>query len=247
MKIWAPFGRILHANKLRPRTGFKTGATALVVFAAIAGSCAMAKAQAAPSAAAAAPSASDATPIAMVKAAIDEATAVFSNQQLSDAEREKQLRAIAARHFDFASMARSAVGYHWRSFTPEQRTQFVPLFTNFIEDVYLSRIESYSVEKVQRDIKSSTIKFDSQRLDGTDYAQVFTTVKLPDRDNPLQVNYMLHRDAGQWRIYDISVNAISVIANYRNQFNRVLNSDGYDKLVSLLRQKSQGLSSTFRK
>jgi phospholipid transport system substrate-binding protein len=181
------------------------------------------------------------------KNAINEAIVVFSNKQLTPDEREKQLREIAARHFDFASMARSAVGYHWRSFTPEQRAQFVPLFTNFIEDVYLSRIESYSVEKVQQDIKSSTIQYNNQRIDSPDYAQVFTTVTLQDRKSPLQVNYMLHRNNGEWKIYDLSVDAISVIANYRNQFNRVLNNDGYDKLISIMTQKAQGLSSTFQK
>lgn len=185
--------------------------------------------------------------MASVKNAIKDATTVFSDKQLAPAAREKQLRAVAARHFDFYSMARSAVGYHWRSFTPEQRTQFVPLFTNFIEDVYLSRIESYSVEKVQQDIKSSAIAYNKARMDGPDYAEVFTSVTLPDRTNPIQVNYMLHLDSGQWKIYDISVDAISVIANYRNQFNRVLNNEGYDKLVSIMQQKAKGLSSTFQK
>jgi phospholipid transport system substrate-binding protein len=187
------------------------------------------------------------TPMAMVRGVIDEAITVFRNKQVTSEEREKQLRAIAARHFDFGSMARSAVGYHWRSFTPEQRQEFVPLFTDFIEDVYLARIESYSVEKVQQDIQSSNIQYDRERLDNSDYAQVFTTVTLKDRDNPLKVNYLLHRNGGEWKIYDITVDAISVIANYRNQFNRVLNNDGYAKLVSIMKQKSQGLSSTFAK
>jgi phospholipid transport system substrate-binding protein len=215
-------------------------AAVVSVLAMFAGPGAVARAQAP----AAAPSGA---PMAMVKGAISEAIAVFSNKQLTPEEREKQLRAIAVRHFDFGSMARSAVGYHWRSFTPDQRAQFVPLFTNFIEDVYLSRIESYSVEKVQQDIKSSVIQYNNERIDSPDYAQVFTTVTLEDRNSPLQVNYMLHRDNGEWKIYDLSVDAISVIANYRNQFNRVLNNDGYNKLVSIMQQKAQGLSSTFQK
>jgi phospholipid transport system substrate-binding protein len=216
-------------------------AVLVMVLAAVAGLSANARAQAPAQASPAA------APMAMVKGTIDDAIAVFKNQKLTPADREKQLRAVAARHFDFAGMARSAVGYHWRSFTPEQRAQFVPLFTNFIEDVYLSRIESYSVEKVQRDIKSSTIQYDKERLDNSDYAQVFTTVTLQDRSNPVKVIYLLHRDGSEWKIYDISVDAISVIANYRNQFNRVLNNEGYDKLVSIMQQKAKGLSSTFQK
>ena len=64
---------------------------------------------------------------------------------------------------------------------------------------------------------------------------------LQDRKDPIAVNYLMRNDGGEWKIYDITIDAISVIANYRNQFNRVLNSDGYDKLVKIIRQKIQGL------
>jgi phospholipid transport system substrate-binding protein len=57
----------------------------------------------------------------------------------------------------------------------------------------------------------------------------------------------MRRDGSEWKIYDISIDAISVIANYRNQFNRVLNSDGYDKLVSIMRQKQQALGASLAK
>jgi phospholipid transport system substrate-binding protein len=194
----------------------------------------------APSAAAAAP-ATD--PMAAVKDVVNQAIAVFRNQQLSQADRMTQLRAIAEAHIDFASMARSSVGYHWRTLTPQQQAQFVPLFTKFIEDVVLSRIQSYSVQKIQSQIQSTTINFTRELTTGTD-AQVFSTVVVQDQPNPLAVNYMLSQNNGQWMIYDITVDAISVIANYRNQFNRVINNDGYDKLVSILQQKTQSLGNT---
>lgn len=182
-------------------------------------------------------------PMAAVKDVVNQAIAVFRNQQLSQADRMTQLRAIAEAHIDFASMARSSVGYHWRTLSPEQQAQFVPLFTKFIEDVVLSRIQSYSVQKIQSQIQSTTINFTRELTDGSD-AQVFSTVVVQDQPNPLAVNYMLSQNNGQWMIYDITVDAISVIANYRNQFNRVINNDGYDKLVSILRQKTQSLGNT---
>ncbi len=194
----------------------------------------------APSASAAAP-ATD--PMAAVKDVVNQAIAVFRNQQLSQADRMTQLRAIAEAHIDFASMARSSVGYHWRTLTPEQQAQFIPLFTKFIEDVVLSRIQSYSVQKIQSQIQSTTINFTRELTTGTD-AQVFSNVVVQDQPNPLAVNYMLSQNNGQWMIYDITVDAISVIANYRNQFNRVINNDGYDKLVSILQQKTQSLGNT---
>jgi phospholipid transport system substrate-binding protein len=120
----------------------------------------------------------------------------------------------------------------------------VPLFTAFIEDAYLSRIETYSVEKVDQQIQSSQIQFNRETTDGPDYATVFSTVVLKDRNNPIQVNYLMRRNDNDWKIYDITLDAISVIANYRNQFNRVLNNGGYDKLVSILREKQQALGAS---
>jgi phospholipid transport system substrate-binding protein len=201
------------------------------------------RAESSPSADGARPdAAAQGDPMATVKATIDDATAIFRDKSLAPADREAKLRAVAARYFDFRSMARSAVGYHWRDLTPAQREEFVPLFTNFIEDVFLSRIENYSVEKIQQNIETSHVQFIRQTLDDPDYSQVFSTVTLKTQPNPIQVNYMLHRRDGRWRIYDVHVDAISVIANYRNQFNRVINNQGYDKLVSILRAKQKQLS-----
>ena len=184
-----------------------------------------------------------------VKSVVDQTIVVFKDNNIAPAERELKLRAIAERHFDFQEMAQSAIGYHWRAFTPAQKSEFVPLFTAFIEDAYLSRIESYSVEKVNEQIKSSMIQFTRQTNDNDSpgYAEVFSTVVLQDQKDPIPVNYLMRRDANEWKIYDITIDAISVIANYRNQFNRVLNNDGYDKLVSIMRQKTAGLSAGIAK
>ena len=186
-------------------------------------------------------------PMASVKMVVDQAIAVFKDQGVAPAAREKKLRAIAESHFDFEKMARSAVGLHWRDFSPEQRSEFVPLFTNFIEDVYLSRMEQYSVEKVQQEVQSSRIQFIKERLDEPDQAVVFSEVTLQNRAKPVDVNYQMKRDGDEWKIYDITLDAISVIANYRNQFNRVLNDGGYDKLVGIMRQKQQALGASITK
>src|SRR6202158_4864277 len=186
-------------------------------------------------------------PMASVKSVIDQAIVVFKDKQIAPADRELKLRSLAENRMDFAEMARSAIGYHWKDFTPEQKAEFVPLFTAFIEDAYLSRIETYSVEKVDQQIQSSQIQFNKETTDGPDYATVFSTVVLKDRNNPIQVNYLMKLDGDEWKIYDITLDAISVIANYRNQFNRVLNDGGYDKLVGIMRQKQQALGASMAK
>jgi len=184
---------------------------------------------------------------ASVKSIIDQSIVVFKDRQLSAPDRETKLRSIAESHFDFQEMAKSAIGYHWKTLTPAQQAEFVPLFTTFIEDAYLSRIESYSVEKINQQIQSSMIQFIKQTTDGPDYAEVFSTVVLQDRKDPIAVNYQMRRDGSEWKIYGITIDAISVIANYRNQFNRVLNDGGYDKLVGIMRQKQQALGASMVK
>jgi phospholipid transport system substrate-binding protein len=191
--------------------------------------------------------AAPAGPMASVKMVIDQAIAIFKDQGIAPADREKKLRAIAESHFDFEKMARSAVGMHWRDFSPSQRSEFVPLFTNFIEDVYLSRMEQYSVEKVQQEVQSANIQFVRERLDAPDQAVVLSEVTLQNRAKPVDVNYLMKLDSDQWKIYDITLDAISVIANYRNQFNRVLNDGGYDKLVGIMREKQQALGASMAK
>ena len=72
-------------------------------------------------------------------------------------------------------------------------------------------------------------------------AEVLTTLALEDQKNPLPVNYLMHQSDGQWRVYDVTVDAISLIANYRNQFNRIINNQGYPKLIADLQAKGEQL------
>jgi phospholipid transport system substrate-binding protein len=178
-------------------------------------------------------------PMARVKQGIGEVVALFQNQNMTLKERREKLRAMASGYFDFEDMARSALGYHWRDLTPAQRAEFVPVFTAFIQDAYLSKLQDYSVQKVQSEAKAAKVDYVSESYEGADYAEVFTKVFLPDQKDAVQVNYLLHQRAGVWRVYDLTIDAISVIANYRNQFNRVINNEGYDKLVADLRAKQQ--------
>jgi phospholipid transport system substrate-binding protein len=183
-------------------------------------------------------------PTATVKSVIDQATAIIRDTQLSGAERDKRLRAVAAANFDFPDMARTTLGYHWREISDQQRTEFVPLFTSFMENVYLSKLQEYSVQKLRDTVSGSNVKFTGQQLDGSDYAEVHSAVQLKDHPQPLKVDYLLKRNGEGWKIYDLDVDSISVMANYRQQFNRVLNNDGYPALASLLRKKTQELGST---
>lgn len=182
-----------------------------------------------------------ADPMTVIKNGIDQVIAVFNDQQMPLNRRREKLRSMSLHYFDFDSMAKSALGYHWRDLAPAQRSQFVPLFTEFIQDAYLSKMEQATVEKIRQEAKTAQVNYLKQTYFGSDYAEVLTTVSLEDQRNPLPVNYLMHQSGGQWRVYDVTIDAISLIANYRNQFNRIINTQGYPKLIADLQAKGEQL------
>ena len=131
-------------------------------------------------------------------------------------------------------MAKSALGYHWKQITPAQQKEFTTAFVAFIEDSYLSKINDYRGQQVTFGVVSN---------DGPQYAQVNTDIVQPTGD-AIHVNYRLLQSGNTWKIYDVTVDAISIIANYRNQFNRVMNNQGYDKLISDLKAKQAALAAS---
>jgi len=185
-------------------------------------------------------SASPDDPLKQIREGLGQVIAVFQKKGLSLVARREELRKLAEEHFDFTDMAKSVLGYHWRALSPEQRSSFVPLFTTFIEDAFLSKLQDYMVQRIQQESGVARIDYLREAFDGPDYAQVFTDLTVPEQKDPLHVNYLVHRIDGSWRIYDLTIDAISVIGNYRNQLDRVLNNQGYDKLLVLMREKING-------
>jgi phospholipid transport system substrate-binding protein len=176
----------------------------------------------------------DDDPMTVVQTTVNQALVVLSDKQTPLAQRQDKLRQIVSATFDFTEMAKSALGYHWKQITPAQQQEFTTAFVAFIEDSYLSKISDYTGQKVN---------FLRATNDGPQYAKVNTDIVQPTGD-PIHVNYLLLQDGSAWKIYDVTVDAISIIANYRNQFNRVMNNQGYDVLISDLKKKQAALAAS---
>lgn len=174
-------------------------------------------------------------PMTMVKATVNQALDVLEDRDMSKEERRQRLFEMVAGRFDFTDMARSALGYHWRQLSPDQREQFVPLFTSFMEDAYLSKLDGYS---------GQTIEFKGEPADGPNYSKVSSLVIQPNGDQPIRLDYQLKNEDGQWKVYDVTVDDISITANYRNQFDRVINDHGFDALMNEMRAKQQELTAS---
>jgi len=171
--------------------------------------------------------------MAVTQTMVNHALQIMADKNAPVQQRRRQLREAIENEFDFSEMSRSALGYHWRALSPNQRSQFTQLFTAFIEDAYLSKIQDYSGQQVQ---------FQGQTPLGQGYTQINTAI-VQGSKSPISVNYLLLQKDTTWKIYDVTVDAISIIANYRNQFNRVINEKGFGQLMADLQAKQQELAS----
>lgn len=181
------------------------------------------------------PGAFAASPTAEVRSAIDRVVKILSDPKLkADAkkdERRKLLRQAIFSRFDFREMAKRSLGAQWRRLTPEEQDEFVQLFTDLLEKAYLDRIESYSDEK---------FVYMGQNID-QGYAEVYSKV-LTSKGEEFKIDYRLHRGGEEWRIHDIIVENISLVNNYRSQFNRIIANSSYEELLRRMKEKQVEIS-----
>jgi phospholipid transport system substrate-binding protein len=123
-------------------------------------------------------------------------------------------------------MARRSLATHWAKRTPEERKEFVPLFSDLLERTYMKKVEDYSGEKVL---------YEGETQDG-DYAVV--KVKIVTKKNKdISVEYRLKKEGNNWLVYDVSILGVSLVNNYRTQFNSIISQSSYENLVKKLKEK----------
>ena len=170
-----------------------------------------------------------------VRATVDQVLQILKSPEYKAAagQRRQKLREVIGGHFDFTDMSRSALGIHWKGLSDQQRSEFVRLFTSLMEAAYMSRIENYSGQQVQ---------FLKEIPEDAGYTEVYTNI-VQQGAQPIGVNYRLKQTDSGWKVYDVLIDGISLVGNYRNQFNRVINSKGYDGLVEQIKTKVNQIGS----
>jgi len=170
------------------------------------------------------------SPTVQIKSTVDQVIQILTNPQLQGEgrkqERRKRLREVIFVRFDFQEMAQRSLGAHWQRRTPEEQTEFIKVFSDLLEQTYVDKIESYNNEK---------FIYANERIDGP-YAGVSSKMRT-SKGEEFTINYKLHRVGEDWRVYDPVIENISLINNYRSQFNRILTSSTYDGLVSRIKTK----------
>lgn len=170
------------------------------------------------------------TPTDAVKGVIDEVLKILSNPGLkSPSQKERRLQLIKDiinRRFDYEEMAKRCLGPYWRPLSPAQRTEFVRLFKDLLVDSYSDKFDKYTDEKV-------VYTGDSQE---GDYAEVRS--HLTRKNDRIPLNFRLLNKDTRWMIYDVSIEGVSLVSNYRSQFGRIIHESSYAELVRRLRVKA---------
>ena len=161
---------------------------------------------------------------------IDEVFKVLNDQELKKPARHEarrqRLEDVVGARFDYSEMARRSLGTQWNQMSEKDKQEFVELFRTLLTNTYADRVENYSGEGVQY-LNERTEK---------EYAEVRTKVLSGKTEIPMDYR-LLHKD-NDWRVYDVVVDGVSLVNNYRGQFTKILHTSSYPGLVDQLRKKS---------
>jgi phospholipid transport system substrate-binding protein len=165
-----------------------------------------------------------------MKGTINEVIRILSDQGLKKPERAQERRKILEKvvgdRFNYEEMAKRTLAAQWQKMDEKERAEFVNLFMKLLTNSYADKVEGYSGEQVH---------YLNERLEG-DYAEVRTKAISGKAEIPL--DYRLLNKGGDWRVYDVVVDGVSLVSNYRGQFAKIIRTSGYDDLVKQLREKS---------
>jgi phospholipid transport system substrate-binding protein len=182
----------------------------------------------------AAPPAPAGEPTDQLKAQVDRVLKVLDDPALKDKPKDKRVavRKIADDIFDFPETAKRSLGRHWAARTQAERDEFVKLFGDLLERSYISKIELYGGEKIQ---------YVTDKVEG-DQASVMSKL-LTKTNTEVPIEYRMLKKGDRWLVYDVIIEGVSLVSNYRTQFNKIIQTSSYAELVKKMKSRQEETSS----
>jgi len=172
-----------------------------------------------------------------VRKTVDEVVRIVSDKELkkpqNEQKRRKALKAAIGQIFDHAEMAKRSMGQNWKELTPVQQKEFTDLFATLLESSYAGKIESYNNEKI----------IYLKEIEDGDYAEVKSRI-VTARHDEFSLDYRLMREGDRWKVYDIVIEGVSLVSNYRSQFNKIIKAQGYQELVKKMKSRKDDLAAS---
>jgi phospholipid transport system substrate-binding protein len=170
------------------------------------------------------------TPTQVVQTATEQVLQVVQDAELaspaSQERRRVEVQRIADRLFDFQEMSRRALALHWRERSPQEQTEFVSVFKQLLGRAYLGKLENYAGEQ---------IVYLGETVDG-EFATVRSKI-VTGRGAEIPVDYRLHLVGTRWAVYDVAVQGVSFVGNYRGQFDKIIRTSSFQGLMRDLKLK----------
>jgi len=168
-----------------------------------------------------------------IRKTTDRIIAVVTDPGLKEAdkarEKSRQIRNVVDERFDWEEMSKRTLARHWKDRTQNEKKEFIDLFGNLLERTYLDKVEGYSGEKVL---------YVDEKVEGK-YAIVSVRI-VTRQETEVQVDYRLKKKGEEWLVYDISIEGVSLVNNYRKQFDSIMSRSSYKDLIEKLRSKVEG-------
>jgi phospholipid transport system substrate-binding protein len=179
------------------------------------------------------PSFAQGGPMPQVKVTVDRVLEILRDPSLKGPDKEearrKKLKEAIYPRFDFLEMAKRSLGPHWRNRTPKEQEEFVDLFSDLLELSYANKLESYTDQEVTYTKEEVEDKF----------GVVATKIVSKKENLDIPIDYKLMLRDGQWKVYDVVIEGVSLVSNYRSQFNRIIQTSSYAELVQKMRVKQE--------
>lgn len=167
-----------------------------------------------------------------LKGGIDKVISILSDPGLKGpakkAERERRLRGVADSFFDWRELSRRALAEHWNKFSPKQQDEFVSNFSELLEKTYFRKLEKYNNEKVE---------YLKEQIAGN---QAFVSTQVLMKDKTIPINYVMIKH-DQWMVYDVVIEGVSLVKNYRTQFAKILVKESPEALNQRIKDKIKAL------
>lgn len=171
-------------------------------------------------------------PADQMRHTIDSVLDVLKNKELKKPERTKERRSAIRKliddRFDFEEMAKRAMAMHWQKRAPDEKKEFIALYSDLLERSYIKKIEGYTDEE---------IIYTGEIIEG-EYAVVKTKIRTK-RNVEIPIEYRLLRKSNKWEVYDVVIEGVSLVNNYRTQFNKIIRSQSYQELVKRMKNKQE--------
>ena len=171
------------------------------------------------------------SPTEDVRSSVDAILVILQNSELDVQQKRAEISKIINKRFDFRAMSQRTLATNWKKTSDEEKKQFTALFSQLIESSYVGKIEAYTNEKVE---------YPGEKVKGKK-AVVETLILTSSADIP--VNYRLYQKGDQWLVYDVIIEGVSLISNYRSSYQEIMKDEGFDGLLNKMQAKIDELSS----